>query len=652
MLKKIWTSKLTTIVIMSVAMTAVLLSLAINFGQPSPTKVIGRLLFVLFIVGHLVTVYPKHVKRLLFGTDEKILPKLKIPRLDSFYALSGVILLISFVARLYRFTKFITVDESKWLVIRIPTFFNELQAFNWSNLLISDKPGVMIAWIVKLGWLFTNKDGNPAFLADPEFLFFSRLPLLIVNILFLFWLTMLVKKATNSKPAALLFLALTATNPNIMGMAPIVNPDSISWFFPMAIVLSFFLYLRDRQPWDLLQASLILAGGVLNKFNALVALPFLPVLVIMFFLFSDKKPADYFKFSVASLGRLYILSAVISTALWPYLLVNPQHYLQQTLFRPVIKPLFIPILLSLFIFWFWGQLIARFLTKFETQIKKVILVSVPLILLGLIFTTFWLTPSLPSVAKGTNVEAPFGDLVFSNFFYHLYSQTTLTLVLYILAGIATFFFAFRIKKTDVSHTLIIMSLLFTLFYLAGSAATGHITSPRYQIPVFPAISLLIVAALLSVVKGIDIKKFSVAVVAIAAAINFALVLPFSPYYLFYHNHFLPRGKLVFDGWGLGGYEAAQFLNKKPNAEKLMVYASYGGFSKFFKGSSMSRSENPFAGTVDYLVLFKQSDNHIIIGNDQVKNDYWRHQAKADFQIVINGVPIVKVIKKPSEKQKL
>lgn len=67
---------------------------------------------------------------------------------------------------------------------------------------------------------------------------------------------------------------------------------------------------------------------------------------------------------------------------------------------------------------------------------------------------------------------------------------------------------------------------------------------------------------------------------------------------------------------------------------------------------MSRSENPFAGTVDYLVLFKQSDNHIIIGNDQVKNDYWRHQAKADFQIVINGVPIVKVIKKPSEKQKL
>ena len=619
-----------------------------NFGQPSPTKVIIRLCFTLLFATHLLTVYPAFFKKLLFGTEERILPSIKFPRLtDSFYLPAIGILIVSFFARLYRVTEFLTVDESKWLVNRVPTFFTELMSFNWQNLLISDKPGITLAWLVKIGLIFTNKEGSYEFMSTPELLLAGRLPLIIANIAFLFGLAILVKRVMKSNMAALLFLALTATNPNIMGMATIVNPDSIGWFFPLATILLFFLYLRDRRPWDLALVSLVFAGGALNKFNALVVLPFLPLFAVLYFIFAETNSKDYFRFAAKGIARMYILAWGISTVLWPYLLLAPQQYLKQTLLRPVIKPLFIPIILSLVLFAVFGDAIGAFLTKQNSRIKRAILIGVPAISLILIAMTFWMTPGtpgLPSVAKGTNVDAPFIDLVFSNYYYHVYSQTTLTLALYLIATILVVSYAFRLKKVDVFQSLSVVSLLFILSYLAGSAATGHITSPRYQIPVFPVVSLLIATTIIPWVEALDRKKLLMSGVAVATVVNFALVIPFAPYYLFYNNDALPKGKLVFDGWGLGGYEAAQFLNNLPNAEKLTVYASYPGFSGFFKGQSLGMKEDPFSKSVDYMVIFKQSDNRIIIGEDLEKNLLWRHDVKPEYQLIYNGVPVVKVVK--------
>ena len=648
MLKRFWTSKFTTITFLLVAALGLVLSVALTFGQPSSTKVILRLSFTLLFATHLLTVYPTFFKKLLFGTEGRVLPSIKFPRLtDSFYLPAIGILIISFFARLYRVTEFLTVDESKWLVTRVPTFFSELTAFNWQNLLISDKPGITLAWLVKIGLLFTDKEGSYEFMSTPELLLAGRLPLIIANIALLFGLAILVKRVMNSNMAALLFLALTATNPNIMGMATIVNPDSIGWFFPLATLLLFFLYLRDRRPWDLALVSLVFAGGALNKFNALVVLPFLPLFAVLYFIFAETKPQDFFRFAAKATARLYILAWGISTVLWPYLLLAPQQYLKQTLLRPVIKPLFIPIMLSLIIFALFGDTIGTFLTRWNSKIKRSVLISVPAISLILIAVTFWLTPGtpgLPSVEKGTNVEAPFIDLVFSNYYYHLYSQTTLTLALYLIATIFVVSYAFRLKKADVFQSLSVVSLLFILSYLAGSAATGHITSPRYQIPVFPVVSLLIATTIIPWIETMGRKRLLMSGVAVATVVSFALVIPFAPYYLFYNNHLLPKGKLVFDGWGLGGYEAAQFLNKLPDAKKLTVYASYPGFSGFFKGQSLGMKEDPFSRTVDYMVIFKQSDNRIIVGDDPVKNQLWRHDVEADFELVYNGVAVVKVVK--------
>ena len=113
-----------------------------------------------------------------------------------------------------------------------------------------------------------------------------------------------------------------------------------------------------------------------------------------------------------------------------------------------------------------------------------------------------------------------------------------------LAAILVVSYAFRLKKVDAFQSLSIVSLLFILSYLAGSAATGHITSPRYQIPVFPVVSLLIATTIIPWVEALDRKKLLMSGVAVATVVNFALVIPFAPYYLFYNNDALPKGKLV------------------------------------------------------------------------------------------------------------
>ncbi|MDP1808518.1 MAG: hypothetical protein Q8L35_03170 [Actinomycetota bacterium] len=643
--KTIWTSKITTAAFLAIGLGALAVSVLYNFGPPSPTKVMVRFAFSLVFFLHIFTVYPRQLKYRLLGTEDGLLrSRERSPASLPFYLLSTAVLAVSFLARVWHLTKFLTVDESKWLIFRVPGFFSNLLAFNWQNLLISDKPGITLAWITEAGLLFTNKEGNGLNMADPQLLLASRLPLVIANILLLFWLTSLVRRATKSEPAALLFLVLTATNPTIMGMAPIVNPDSISWFFPLATVLAFFLYLRECRPWDLAICALIFTGGVLNKFNTLIILPFLPIMAILYYLFTEPKPAGFFKAAAAAIARLYLLGWLIATCLWPYLLLAPWQYLDQTLLRPVVKPLSIPIIVCLLIFWFFNDAVEKGLQRFDKTLKTGILIAAPLVSLAAIGATVWLTPVLPSVEKATKVQAPFFRLVINNYYYHLYSQTTLTVVLYAIALLALAAIALKPGESSPALPLSIVSVLFILFYLGGSAATGHITSPRYQIPVFPAVGLLVVGAFMPAMTAVGRAWLARAAVVGVAIVNFALVLAFAPYYLFYHNYFLPPGKLVFEGWGLGGYEAAQFLNEKPGAKKMRAYATYGGFDNFFVGQPLRRDEDPFNPPVNYLVIFEQSPARVMLGNDPATDAYWRRQAKPEWEWVVNGVPIVKVVK--------
>lgn len=646
--KTIWTSKVTTAALLLVGAGGFAASILYSLGPPAPAKVMVRFAFSVVVFAHVLTVYPGHFRRVLFGSKERLVDLRDREKASpSFYLMSGAVLTAGFLARVWSLASFLDVDEPKWLIYRIPDFFNNLLAFAWQDLLISDKPGVTLAWLTEVGLLFTNKEGNGLNLARPELLLASRLPLVIANILLLFWLTSLVRRATKSEPVALLFLVLTSTNPTIMGMARVVNPDSISWFFPLATALAFFLYLRENRPWDLAVCGFLFACGVLNKFNMLIILPFLPILAVVYYLFLEPKPDRlFFKNTAAAIARVYLAGWIFATILWPYLILAPWQYLNLTLLKPMIKPLALPLLVTLLVFWVFNDALEKGLQRSSRFLKTSALIASSTISLALIGAMIRSTPSLPSVERGTKVMAPFAKLVINNYYFHIYSQTTLTVILYVLALIGLAAATLPRNKPTPSLSLGLISVLFVLFYLTGSAATHHLTSPRYQIPVFPAVALLISAILVPIVARVAGAKFVKVSLAGATILSFALVLPFAPYYLLHHNNFLPVGRLVFDGAGIGGYEAAQYLNKKPNAKKIRAFTSYPGFGGFFVGQTIPRDGDPFNPPVDYLVIFQQSAKQTIIGSNPKTDYYWRHQAKDEWQMLVNRVPVVKIVKYP------
>lgn len=635
--KKAWQTLVVPIVVLFLV-----ISIFIDFGPPSPVKVLLRLTMLVLVTANLVTVYPRQLAR-LFGLESSLSKNAQRTEKPSkqFYLYIIIILLLALLFNLYHITKFLTADEPKWLVRRIPNFFAQLFSFNWQQLLLSDKPGVTVAWLAESGLIFTAKEGVEKFLGDPSLLFLARLPLVLANLGLLFWLTLLVRKVVNSEFAAILFLILTATNPTIRGMTAIVNPDSISWFFPLGFLLSYLLYLKEKHWPYLLQAALIFSLGILTKFTTLIIIPFVSLLIPICFLFADFNYPGFLKEASKAFFRIFVLSWFFSLIIWPFLIVAPEKFFYFTFLKPLLRKVLFPAVFLLLVYYLGHRKIEPLLNKYKNSLKQVLFILLPLLFIIVTLLTIRLIPYLPSVPKGTKVQASLFALVVNNFFNHMYAQLTLTLGFYFLALLFIFIYAIK-KHFSFFFLLAQLSLLFILMFLLGSAATKHQASIRYQIAVFPFVSLLIIATFPALAEFKN--KVKHLFLAALIGINFSLLIPVAPYYLLYYNYLLPPGKLVFDGWGLGGFEAAAYLNKKQNAKSLRVYASYEGFRQFFVGKTLKYSDNPFRQPVDYLVIFKQGEKKIIIGNNLEKNAYWRYQAPAEFQIKVNQVPVVKVIK--------
>lgn len=56
-----------------------------------------------------------------------------------------------------------------------------------------------------------------------------------------------------------------------------------------------------------------------------------------------------------------------------------------------------------------------------------------------------------------------------------------------------------------------------------------------------------------------------------------------PFSLTYTNSLLPAERIISDGWGLGGFEAAQFINAQPHEKSLVVWSDYYGVCPFIRG---------------------------------------------------------------------
>lgn len=63
-----------------------------------------------------------------------------------------------------------------------------------------------------------------------------------------------------------------------------------------------------------------------------------------------------------------------------------------------------------------------------------------------------------------------------------------------------------------------------------------------------------------------------------------------PYYFSYSNDFLPKKYIITSGWGYGGYEIAQEMNKLPDAKNTIVWADSYGFCEFYIGKCIRKAK--------------------------------------------------------------
>lgn len=72
--------------------------------------------------------------------------------------------------------------------------------------------------------------------------------------------------------------------------------------------------------------------------------------------------------------------------------------------------------------------------------------------------------------------------------------------------------------------------------------------------------------------------------------SFVSIWLIKPYYFSYSNDFLPKKYIITSGWGYGGYELAQEMNKLPDAKNTIVWADSYGFCEFYVGKCIRKAK--------------------------------------------------------------
>jgi len=135
--------------------------------------------------------------------------------------------------------------------------------------------------------------------------------------------------------------------------------------------------------------------------------------------------------------------------------------------------------------------------------------------------------------------------------------------------------------------------------------------------VFMVALLLLVVVGFFLLKKINIEKYfpwkslqkitKIKMFVLFFAFNIFSILLIAPFYFSYTNELLPKKYIISGAWGYGGYEAAQYLNKMPNAKDLTVWVDVYGVCEFFVGQCIHTAKiDPEKYKIDYYLRSLQA----------------------------------------------
>ncbi|MFA5961250.1 MAG: phospholipid carrier-dependent glycosyltransferase [Parcubacteria group bacterium] len=516
-------------------------------------------------------------------------------------------------------SEFETADEFLWYSQgRIQQYWDAMLSRNWKDTRINDKPGVSLA-IISGSARFWEKapppdtfDGIRKLKIFPvseilEAHFNYRMPILLFNgimALYFFWM---IRKITSNDWAALFSSTLILLQPILLGVSQIINPDALFWSFALACLLTFLAFLETGQIF-LVPLSIILLGFTLaSKYVGIILFPFLLFALGVHAIFhipdwQKESKIIWKKMLWRSLAYLLIVAGGIGTfaLLMPAALVKIKYLAEGTYDFPGMQTIFrisigiaLGIILDALIF---KSKILIFVARYGKYPRIIFtgLLFFAMATLVVVVGVDWTRESNLFGLLGFSFEGgkipEFSVLPFFKQFLLesrplIFATTPLVLGTLVFAWLAS---AFKQWKTN--WFLVILTAFIPIFFLAvmEQKLLIHV---RYSIILFPIVAII---------AGVFLAEFfhwgflryvpKVIIFALLFSASVVYLQKAQPFYFNYTNELLPKSYSLVDGWGYGGYEAAQYLNSLPDAGKTRVIADYMGVCQFYVGPCIRYSD--------------------------------------------------------------
>lgn len=619
--------------------------------------------------------------------------------------LIAALLLISvltfFFFGLYHLGKFETTDEYLWKYTRIPQYWDALKSQDWGKTYINDKPGVSVALFSGLG-LLSEPDPRSHRLMNSEITknnTFSvydtarsekinlalRLPILILNALFLFFFFWIVLKITRNKWLALLFIIFLSFSPVILGISQIINPDAFLWTFSAASLFSYLALLEKKEKKFLALSGVFMGLALLSKYTANILFPFYIFLLFFKYIFEQKEilaresAKKYFSREIVNFFAIAAISVLTFSIFLPAVFIKPVILYKNTLgfsgFKLVIWPMLAAILFILFDALTLGSKMTNFLTnsvfKNKLLLTRLVCLALLLIFAFIIINSLLDQKIIPFEDYRDKIyssgKGGFGKLLKKEPFIPRISQKWLLefhplvfSIPFVPLVLIFFLWAKTALGKNKKHLFYIFSFsLFIPLFLTGAYLSKVETNVRYSLMLYPLIFFLATLSFSEFQTLAEKLKFSsqkifLLGVAIALAAGFVSLWKAKPHYFTYSNFLLPEKFYVSDAWGYGSYEAAAYLNSLPNAKNLTIWSNRSGICQFFIGHCIkSQSINLEKAVPDYFVLTRRGElkNRFSWKNPELskKNPNFYYDKLTDeyaWSLFINDRPgnYVKIIK--------
>ncbi len=497
-----------------------------------------------------------------------------------------------------------TIDESN-----NATFINTMYARTvgyWNSyitgrtagtLVINAGSGVMTSVLELPSYFFQQSEIE-------TYLFLSRFTFVLFNLILIICSGYFLNKLTIKK-AYLLFLVLVGLSPMFIGFSRIVNHDSITGTLICTAFLGIMVGLKQDKRRFFLFSGMLYGCAVLTSGKAAFALPLLWLTPSIYSLAFKEAPDHIFK---KNLFWLFLTALGVMLLFFPAVILYPELIVTKLLFPGgPIGAITILLFASTWNTTFseYKKQIVRFAHIYEKYIVRMALFC----LIGFAVYVSTNLQSLITLGGLSDISLPLNIAIGGTGISFFYSLPLILVVLF--SGWTIYYFIKPKMDVSVISMLLFMSLLglsilgtYKLSTLTAADVEGTgflVVNKRYQMNVL--FFFLLSISTWELWAKVRLRYFysGLGCIALSLIVTCVSILP---NYLFFTNALFFGDRIPYSyPWGIGVYEAAQYINSivlQGPHKTVKVFDPYGSGYRFFDLNQVELVNFPIQA--EYIIL--------------------------------------------------